>query len=274
MPIEVVELASSTNWPAELFESVDAVVHMADTGVRRGATAEEDSLSAFREANLDSVIKLAEAAASVGVSRFVYLSSTEVERLTGGDGVTPQTAMSPEDYYAISKQEGEQALKAVGLITGMEMVMLRAPEVYGRRCDGWVASLIRTLRAGESLPFAGVDNRLALIHEQNLADALLLAATHPEAANETWTVSDAEQLSTPALLEALGRHVPEFAGLKKRPRWLLKLAASLPGQGAVLGRFLQSSAVDTSVTRQRLGWQPPVSAEEGLRQAVEFQKTC
>lgn len=274
--LTVREIGSSAEWPEAMFASVNTVVHRADLDVAAQSGMEAqgtDPLSLFREHNLDAVIKLAEAAASAGVKRFVYLSSTEVERLTGGDGVTPQTAMSPRDYYAISKQEGEKALQAVGLITGMEVVIVRAPEVYRARCDGWVAGVIRTLRSGQRLPFAGVKNRLALISDENLADALLLAATHERAAEQTWTVADAEAWSTPDLLDALGAHIPEYAGLKRRPLWLLKLAASA-GQGEALQRYLASVEVDTSAIEEHLGWRPVVSVAEGLRRAVEFQAGC
>lgn len=231
-----------------------------------------DSLAEFRRVNVEGAVGLALQAAAAGVKRFVFISSikvngefTEVGRLfTEGD------SPAPKDAYGISKHEAEQSLCRIAAETGMEVVIIRPPLVYGPEVKANFDSMMRCLASGVPLPLAGViRNRRSFVALDNLLDFIVTSLNHPASANQTFLVSDGEDLSTAELLQRMGAEMGHPARLFQVPQIVLKLGATALNSPAIYHRLCGSLRLDTTKSRKVLGWTPPVSVDDGLRRAAE-----
>lgn len=262
-------LDPSTDWSAGL-DGCSAVIHTAARVHVMDETA-IDPLDEFRRINVAGTLNLARQAAAAGVKRFVFLSSIKVngEMTSSGQPFTAAQEAAPVDPYGISKAEAEEGLRRLGAETGMEIVIIRPPLVYGPGVKANFGRLMSAISRGLPLPLACVDqNRRSLVALDNLVDLILTCTTHPTAANQTFLVSDGEDLSTADLLRRLGAAIGRPAWLLPVPSALLRFGATLAGKGDLAQRLLGNLQVDITHTRQTLGWHPPVSVDEGLRRTV------
>ncbi len=258
------DLGPRTDWSAAL-EGVDAVVHLAARAhLMRDPAA--DPPAAYSVTNVAGTRQLAETAARSGVRRLVFLSTAKVNgEATPSDRPFRDTdPPAPRDAYAVSKWQAEQALAEIAANTGLEVVILRPPLVYGPGVGANFRSLLRACDSPLPLPFGALENRRSLIYVDNLADAICRALAHPAAAGGRFLLGDAEALSTPALV----RHLRESLGRPTRllavPPALLRLAGRLPGVGAAMDRLTQSLVIDSDGIRRAIGWRPAVAVARGL----------
>jgi nucleoside-diphosphate-sugar epimerase len=268
--IAIGHLSVDTDWTAAL-RNVDKVVHLA-ARVHVMNDKASDPLAEFRRVNVDGTVALALQAATAGVRRFVFLSSIKVngEFTKEGHHFTADDAPAPEDHYGFSKHEAEQALHQIATDTGMEVVIIRPPLVYGPGVKANFAALMRAVYRGLPLPLAAVtENRRSLVALNNLVDLIATCLNHPAAANQTFLVSDGEDLSTADLLKRTGVALGRPANLFYMPSALLKLGAKLLNKPDVFQRLCGSLRLDITKTRELLGWTPPLSVDEGLRRAAE-----
>ncbi len=264
------DLSGQTDWLAALI-GVDAVIHTAARMhvMHDAATA---PLSEYRRVNVQGTLHFARQAAAAGVKRFVFLSSIKVngEATQVGQTFMADDAPGPQDPYGISKMEAEQGLREISAQTGMEVVIIRPPLVYGPGVKANFQAMMRWLNRGLPLPLGAVThNRRSLVALDNLVDLIVTCIAHPAAANQTFLVSDGEDLSTTDLLRRMGQALGKPARLLPVPPALLKLGAALIGKPELAQRLCGSLQVDISKTRQLLGWTPPVSVDEGLRRAAK-----
>lgn len=269
---EIVKLQGAGQRPEDWRQAVDgcdAIVHLAARAhvLKEGAA---DPLAVFREANLQLSLACAEAAVDAGVRRFIFVSSVGVHgNQTNGKPFEAHDDLAPCTPYAQSKMEAEQALKVLCRGTGMELVVVRPPLVYGPHAPGNFASLMRALQRGIPLPLGAVTaNRRSLVALDNLVDLLLTCLDHPAAAGEAFLVSDGEDLSTSDLLRRMGQALGRPAKLVSVPPRLLQWCAVTLGKGDTAQRLLGSLQVDITHTRKTLDWAPPISVDEGLRRAA------
>ncbi len=258
-----------TSWD-EALQDVHTVIHTAARVHVMNDTA-TDPLEAFRETNTAGTLHLARQCAVSGVRRLVFVSSVKVngESTPIGHPFTHLEKPAPLDPYGISKFEAEQGLHAIAAETGLEVVVVRPPLVYGPGVKANFASLMQVLQRGIPLPLGAVtDNRRSLVALDNLVDLLLTCAGHPAAANQTFLVSDGTDLSTTDLLRRMGKALEKPARLLPIPPALLQLGAALIGKENVAQRLLGNLQVDITHTRETLGWTPPIGVDEGLRRAA------
>lgn len=263
-------LSSETDWTVAL-ANVDQVVHLA-ARVHVMNDKSSNPLAEFRRVNVDGTANLARQAAAAGIRRFVYLSSIKVngELTEVGLPITADDAPAPEDPYGLSKHEAEQALCQIAAETGMEVVIIRPPLVYGPGVKANFESMMLWLARGVPLPLAAVtQNRRSLVALDNLVDLIVTCLNHPAAANQTFLVSDGEDLSTADLLSRMGRALGHPARLFYLPPSLLKLGAQVVNNPGIYQRLCSSLQLDLAKTRQLLDWTPPLSVDEGLRRAAE-----
>lgn len=264
------DLSAQTDWTAAL-NQVQRVVHLA-ARVHVMNDKSADPLAEFRRVNVEATAHLARQAAAVGVKRFVLLSSIKVngESTTGGKPYTADDTPAPQDPYGVSKHEAELLLRQIATETGMEVVIIRPPLVYGPGVKANFESLMRWLQRGLPLPLGALtQNRRSLVSLDNLIDLVVVCLRHPAAANRTFLVSDGEDLSTADLLRRLAAALGKQARLFDMPPALLRLGAVLVNRPGIYQRLCGSLQLDISQTRQRLGWTPPISVDEGLRRAAE-----
>jgi nucleoside-diphosphate-sugar epimerase len=258
----------SAGW-AKVLVGINAVVHLA-ARVHVMQDTEADPLKAFRAVNVDGTLNLARQASAAGVKRFVFISSVKVngERTPSGRAFTETDAPNPQDAYGQSKHEAELGLCQLSAETGMEVVIIRPPLVYGPGVKANFAALMRAVQRGWPLPLGAVHNQRSLVALDNLVDFIVTCITHPQAANQTFLVSDGQDLSTTELVRGMAQAAGVPARLLPVPVWALQAGASLLGKGDAVQRLCGNLRVDISKARSLLGWAPPVSVEEGLRRAM------
>lgn len=263
-------LSASQRWE-EALQGVDVVIHAA-ARVHVMDERSLDPLAAFRAVNVEATRHLARQAAAAGVKRFVFVSSIKVngEETRPGHPYSADSVANPQDPYGQSKLEAEQALFAVAAETGLEVVVVRPPLVYGPGVKANFASLMGVLRRRLPLPFAAIDNRRSLVARDNLVDLLVLCTRHPAAPGQVFLVSDGEDLSTAQLCRGLSEALGVRPRLLPIPAFILRGAGLLTGRSQQVQRLLGSLQVDISATCQRLGWEPPVSVQQALRETAQW----
>lgn len=261
-------LTLQAQWQAAV-AGVNTVVHTAArVHVLNDRTAE--SLVEFQRVNVEDTLLLARQAAAMGVRRFVFLSSIGVNGVqTGANTAFSETDQpNPHNAYARSKLEAEQGLRHLSEQTGLEVVIIRPPLVYGPGVKANFAALMLAVQQAWPLPLGAVHNQRSLVALDNLIDFIVTCMTHPQAANQTFLVSDGQDLSTTELVRGLAHAAGVPARLLPVPVWVLRAGATLLGRANDIQRLCGNLQVDISKARAVLGWVPPVSVEEGLRRAV------
>lgn len=263
--VVVGEISGTTEWGHAL-DKVDTVIHLA-ARVHIMRESVSNPLEEFRRVNVAGTERLARSAAASGVKRLVYVSSIKVNGESTGEGevFTEADVPSPQDPYGVSKWEAEQVLSHVSQETGLEVVIVRPPLVYGAGVKGNFVQMLGVLAKGVPLPLASVHNLRSLVYVGNLVDALIVCATHARAAGQTYLVSDGEDVSTSDLLRQLGAAMGHPARLFSCPHALLKLAGRLTGKAEQVERLLGSLRVDSGKIRRELNWAPPYTLGQGLR---------
>ncbi|MDB4888764.1 MAG: galE [Gemmatimonadetes bacterium] len=257
------------DWTSALAD-VHVVVHAA-ARVHIMRDSSSDALSEFRRINVEGTMNLARRAAKAGVRRLVFLSTIKVngERTTRERPFTPDDLPAPVDPYGLSKLEAEIALRQLASDSGMEVVIIRPVLVYGPGVKGNFRSLLRWVRRGIPLPLGSIENRRSLVALDNLVDLILLSVRHPAAANQTFLVSDGNDVSTTELLYRLAdaMHVsPRLFPVSERVLYWL---AALVRRSGEAERVIGSLCVDIAKTRAMLGWTPPQKMDVALRQTVD-----
>ena len=296
-PVTVNPLGADTLWKHALL-GVDTIVHLA-ARVHIMDDTSADPLTEFRKVNVDGTAQLAREAAKAGVRRLVFISSIKVNGEENATPYTPASPPKPSDPYGISKWEAEQTLRKIETETGLEVVVVRPTLVYGPRVKANFLNMMKIITKGIPLPLASISNKRSLVYVGNLVDALAVCASHPEAAGKTYLVSDGEDVSTPELLRRVARALEVPVRLLPFPVSWMKCAAKLLdnfgfwilnfglfGPKALnseskiqhskftpaVNRLTGSLTVDSSKIRQELGWKPPFTMEEGLRETAGWFK--
>ena len=264
-------ISPDQDWSSTL-SGVSAVVHCA---ARVHVMSEEaaDPLFEFRRVNVDGTLNLARQASEAGVRRFVFISSIKVngECTDLGHPFTADQIPVPSDPYGVSKYEAEMGLRTLSRETGMEVVIIRSPLVYGPGVKANFLSMMNWLRRGIPLPLRSVTkNRRSFVFIDNLVSMIIACINHPAAANQTFLVSDDEDLSTAGLLDRMALALGCPSKLITVPTALITLGAKLIGRSDISRRLCGSLQVDINKTKDFLGWSPPVSVDEGLRQTVAY----
>ena len=270
--VAVGDIGPNTDWLSAL-EGIDTIIHTAARVHVLDDTA-DDPLAAFRKVNVAGTRRLAEQAAQLGVRRLVFISSIKVNGETTGLGKSCVAFTSfdrprPEDAYAQSKWEAEQALYETAAHTDLEVVVIRPPLVYGPGVKANFLSMMCWLYREAPLPFGSVHNKRSMIALDNLVDLIVTCVDHPNAANKIFLASDDDDLSTTELLQRMARALGKTFRLFSVPVWLLKVAAMLIGKRDVAQRLLGSLQVDISNTKEVLDWVPPLTVDQAIVETAE-----
>ena len=266
--VQVGSLTADSDWSCAL-AGVGVIVHAA-ARVHVMDEAASDPLAEFRRFNVQGTLNLARQAAAAGVRRFVFISSIKVNGEASELAIpfSAEDIPAPLDPYGVSKMEAEQGLREIAAQTGMEVVIIRPPLVYGPGVKANFAALMRAVQRGWPLPLGAIHNQRSLVALDNLVDFIVTCTSHPRAANQTFLVSDGHDLSTTELVRGLARAAGVTARLLPVPVWALQAGATLLGKSDAVQRLCGNLQVDISKARNLLGWAPPVSVDEGLRRCV------
>lgn len=261
------DIGQETGWQGAL-QGRTHVIHLAgvSTEFKRG----EGAASIYEHVNVEGTLNLARRAAAVGVKRFIFISSVKVngEWTEAGHPFTYDQEPAPEDAYGNSKYEAEKGLLHLANETGMDVVIVRPSLVYGPGVKANFHAMLAWVNKGYPLPLGAIHNQRSLVALGNLTDLIATCIDHPAAANETFLVSDGEDLSTPELLRRLGRALGKPVRLFSVPVFLIEAGAGLLGKKGIAQRLCSSLQVDISHTCETLGWTPPLSVDVALKQTA------
>jgi nucleoside-diphosphate-sugar epimerase len=268
-PTQVFDLTRADALP--VFDNVQVVIHAA-ARVHVMNEVSMDALAEFRKVNVIGTLRLAEHAAASGVKRFIFVSSIKVngESTHLGMPFKADDRPDPQDPYGVSKYEAEEGLKQLSRETGMEVVIIRPPLIYGPGVKANFRSMLSWLAKGIPLPLGAIRNQRSLVSIGNLVSLVITCIDHPAAANQTFLVSDGEDLSTTELLRRLSKALGNSARLVPFPESLLTLMASALGKKAIAKRVCGSLQVDISKNRVLLGWNPSVNMDKAMRQTADY----
>lgn len=267
--ISVGDLSTETNWQHAL-SGCDSVIHLA---ARVHVMDEQagDPLAEFRAINVDATMNLARQAVAVGVKRFVFVSSVKVNgEETFGQPFTAFDIPAPLDPYGQSKLEAEIALQALAQETGLEVVIVRPPLVYGPGVQANFLKLMRLVRKGLPLPLGAIHNIRSMVAVDNLVDLLILCSWHEQASGQIFMVSDEHDIGITQLLRDLSDAMQKRSHLLPVPASLIAATARLLGKSAIAKRLLGSLQVDIQHTKDRLQWHPPLPMPLALQQTVTY----
>ena len=257
---------TSTDW-SSLLGGVDVVVHAAARVHVLHDTA-PDALAQYRRTNIEGTLRLAEQAAAAGVKRMVFLSTIGIHGAGQHRPYHEDDAPAPHSPYAQSKLDAEHGLRALAARTGLEVVVIRPPLVYGPDAPGNFARLAAMVRLGLPLPLGSVRNMRSFVAIANLVSFIQCCMTHPAAANQAFLVSDGHDLSTPELIRHMSAAIHQPVRLQSVPTALLRWSAACFGKQAILQQLTGSLQADINKARTLLGWDPPQTIEAALAQAL------
>lgn len=256
------------SWPAVL--RCDAVIQLAARVHMMNETS-RDALAAYRSVNVVGTMRLARAAQRAGVRRFVFVSSVKaVGERSNREPISERDLPSPQDAYGISKMEAERALRNFGHETGMEIVIIRPPLVYGPGVRANFLSLMRAIDNGIPLPLGAIAAQRSLVYVENLADAIVRCTSAPAAAGQTFNVADERDVAVKELASLLAQFLNAPRRSLPVPPALLHLAGRLTGRTAVVDRLVGELRIDCSHIRETIGWRPPYTIEQGLRETAAW----
>lgn len=266
--VVVGDLNGKTDWRVAL-QGCDVVFHLA-ARVHVMSDKDEDPLCAYREVNVNGTLNLARQAVQAGVRRFVFVSSVKVN----GESTTTQPFRAsdvpmPCDPYGQSKMEAEQALLQLSRETGLEVVIVRPPLVYGPGVKANFLNLIKLVQKGVPLPFGSISNFRSMVALDNLVDLLIVCSKHPEAPGNIFMVSDGEDMGIKELVTKIANAMNKRLWLLPVPMGLMIGAAKLLGKRGVVDRLFGSLQVDIAHTQTTLAWQPVVTSQAAIDKTVE-----
>ena len=268
--IEMGDMQLKTN-RSEFLLNLDCIIHCA-AYVHQIKNCEKINNLNYKKKNLDFTRDLAQQAAAFGVKRFIFLSSIKVngEQTIDSSCFKYNDISKPEDAYARSKYDAEQALLEISKKTKLEVVIIRPPLVYGEGVKANFLRLLDLVHKEVSLPFFNINNSRSFIGLDNLVDLIIHCIDHPKATGKTFLVSDGEDISTPDLIRKLSKIMGKSTRLFSFPISIIKLMSYLIGKTSEVNRLIGSLRVDSSHTRKILEWNPPFSLEEGLKKTVRW----
>ena len=244
--VAIADINSTTDWKTAL-KGTEVVVHLANRAHVLNDHA-QDPLTIFRKINVDGTIQLAKQAVESGVKRFIFISSIKVNgEYTDKHPFTASDKPNPQDPYAVSKLEAENALHELSAQSFMKVIIIRPPLVYGQGVKGNFERLTRLVKSGTPLPFASIKNKRSLISLDNLLQLLVKTIVDPAVVNQTLLASDENDLSTPQLIRKIASSLGKPARLFSFPVVLLKMLAKLTGQSNTINRLTESLQIDNTL---------------------------
>ena len=263
------EINHKTKWNNSLKE-VDCIIHCA-ARTHIMTELDKNSLESYRKVNVEGTINLAKQAAANGVRRILFLSSVKVngENTIGFSSFKNNDTPKPVDAYGISKWEAEKGLLEVSRRTGIEIVIIRSPLVYGYGAKGNLKRLIKLINYDIPLPFSLIKNQRSMISIDNLVDILVNCINNQNATGKTFLVSDDKDVTTPELIYYIASAMGKKAHLFPTPISLLKFVGAITGKKKEIDRLTGSLKLDINYTKKTLNWKPPVNVFEGIKRMIK-----
>jgi nucleoside-diphosphate-sugar epimerase len=266
--VAIGDINAATDWSVAL-DAINTIVHLA-ARVHVMNDAASDPLAEFRRVNVDGTLNLGRQAVKAGVKRFIFVSSIKVngELTQVNKPFTASDIPCPQDAYGISKYEAEQGLLKLASETGLEVVIIRPPLIYGGGVKANFASMMKAVKSGFPLPLGNINNKRSFVYIGNLISLILKCIDHPAAINQVFLVSDGHDLSTTGLLKVCAQSLGAKLRLLPVPQRFLEVAAKILSKENLAQRLCGNLQVDITKTRQLLDWEPQFTVDEGLKEVA------
>ena len=269
MPIEKIDQA--TNWDSAL-DGVDIVIHTA-ARVHQMQDRSEDPMIEYRNVNRDGTLHLLSEANKMGIKHFVFLSSIKVNgESTTATPFIEEQMVNPDDPYGLSKWEAEQGIIEFCQTHSIQYTIIRLPLVYGCGVKANFANLLDKVKRRYFLPLGNIGNQRSFLYIGNLTAAIQKIIENPNAKNQTYLLSDNDDLSTASLVKKIAQAYGVKPRLLNIPISLLTLLGKLTGKSKAISRLTSSLQIDSSKIRQQLDWQPPYTVVSGLQEMIEQER--
>lgn len=263
-------ISGETDW-SEVLIGVDAVVHLA-ARVHIMHDAVADPLLEFRKVNVEATKKLAQDCVEAGVSKFIYLSSIKVNGEGKDEPYSEANIPHPLEPYGVSKFEAEAELKKIADNSGLSVICLRPPLIYGKGVRANFKMLIDVVKKKIPLPFKSFDKKRSFLYVENLVDAIIKLINVEIDGHELFLISDSKDLSTSELVCEISSGLGVRNPLFYFPVSWLSLMLKIVGKQNVMSRLNSTLTIDCSKLKKSLNWNPPFSPEEGLKKTLEYEK--
>mgnify|MGYP001070577145 CR=1 FL=1 len=263
------DLNKDTDWKS-IVGGQDVVIHTA--GVAHQKVRKPSDCDLMTQVNVEGTVHLAQESAQAGVKRFIFISSIGVHGQRSLKPFGPEDQISPVDQYALSKYEAEIALFDISKNTGMEVVIIRPPLVYGPKAPGNFSSLVKLVQKRVPLPFGLIKNKRSFVGIGNLVDLIIRCVDHPDAVGQKLLVSDGVDLSTAEFVRLISRYAAKRSLLVPVPVSVLKFMISLIGKKQLSDKLFSDLQVDSSYTEKVLDWKPPYTIDQGMKQCFDREK--
>ncbi|MDB9312972.1 NAD-dependent epimerase/dehydratase family protein [Spirulina sp. CS-785/01] len=266
--VKIADINEVTNWD-EALTNIDTVIHLAARAhlLQDNATNPE---AEFHKTNTAATANLVQQSIAAGVKHFIFISSIGAMATLSPYPLTESSPCTPDTPYGRSKLQAEQALKELCANSSMTWTILRPPLIYGPRNPGNMARLLKLVNTGLPLPLGAINNRRSLLYVGNLVDAIITCLSHPNAKNQTFLISDGEDLSTPDLIRQIGQAMGKTPLLLPIPPTLLTSLAKPLGKQETVNRLIGSLPINSQKIRTTLNWTPPVTVSQGLQDTVNW----
>ncbi len=257
-----------TDWQ-DCLGGVECIIHLANLAHVMNEQS-SNPLALYRKVNSEGTINLARQAVAAGVKRFIFISSIKVngESTLHGQAFTPKDQHIPVDPYGLSKYEAELGLKLIAEQTGLEVVVIRPPLIYGPGVKANFLKMMRWVEKGFPLPLGAIQNHRSMLGLDNLINFIELCLTHPNAAGQTFLVSDDHDVSTTELLKEIATAMHRPPRLLSIPQFLIEMLLILFGQRHISERLCGSLQLDISFAKTCLSWKPPHTFKDQLSKTV------
>ncbi|MGY3926388.1 NAD-dependent epimerase/dehydratase family protein [Aeromonas simiae] len=246
---------------------IDVVIHCAALAHMVG------SYDDINKINVVATLDLARQAVAAGTKRFIFISSIGVNGSCSHDrAFRYDDVAAPWGEYSKSKYLAEKALLHLSAETGLEVVIIRPPLVYGHNAPGNFGKLLMAIDKGAILPLGRVNNKRSFVAIDNLVDLIFTCISHPTAANKVFLVSDDHDISTTELLILMAQAAGRPSRLLPVPLSVLRFVGRVTGKRAVIDRICNNLQLDISYTKKMLNWRPPISLKEGIKRCFHEGK--
>lgn len=266
--VVVPDINTGAQWQTVL-QDVDVIVHLA-ARVHVMEETEQNPERLFNEVNLEGTRNLAEQAAQAGVKRFIYISTIKVNGEGAETALCPKAVAIPQDPYAASKWQAERTLLDLARTTGLEVVIIRPPLVYGPGVKGNFLRLLHLVHKNLPIPLGAVSNKRSMVYVANLCHLIKTCIDHPQAAGQLLLVSDNQDMSTPDLIRLIAKELKHKEKLWSLPVSWLYAGARILGKEPEIHRLCGSLQVDIETTMKVLSWRPPFSIQQGVRDTAQW----
>lgn len=268
-PVHKLDIGPNVDFRTSL-GGADVVIHCA-ARVHVMNDSSSDPLNSFREVNTLGTLNLAKQAADARIKRFIFISSIKVngESTKKGAQFSSADEHQPEDPYGISKSEAEMGLLKIAKDTGMEVIIIRPPLVYGPGVKGNFFSLLKLAKMPLPLPFGAIRNKRSMVYVENLVDLIVTCIDHPKAANKVFLASDGDDLSLTRLLALVRKAMGRAKMLIPVSAFVFALVGRVVNRSDVVDRLIGNLQVDSNETKKALNWEPPYTVEQGIQATVD-----